>query len=164
MPLTSGTIPSMIGGVSQQDASVRLPNQIEEALNCNLSPARGAGPRSPAQFVGVLGSDIPDTAFFHSIVRDASEKYIVVIYPGRVRVFDHVTGKEYQVNVDAASMSYLNTVGESWRSLRAVTIDDYTFIANRASWCACPIRRPPVSSWAPSRRSRISRRPRCPPL
>jgi hypothetical protein len=121
----------MIGGVSQQDASVRLPNQIEEALNCNLSPARGAGPRSPAQFVGVLGSDIPDTAFFHSIVRDSREKYIVVIYPGRVRVFDHVTGKEYQVNVDQASMGYLSTSGETWKHLRAVTIDDYTFIANR---------------------------------
>jgi hypothetical protein len=121
----------MIGGVSQQDASVRQPSQLEEALNCNFSPSRGAGPRAPARFVQVLGSDIPDTAFFHSIMRDSKERYIVCIYPGRVRVFNHETGREYQVNVDQGSMGYLNTLAETWKSLRAVTVDDYTFIANR---------------------------------
>lgn len=131
MTLTAGTIPSMIGGVSQQDASVRQPAQLEEALNCNLSPARGAGPRPPARFVQVLGSDIPESAFFHSIVRDSHERYIVCLYPGRVRVFNHETGYEYQVNVDEASLGYLNTLAETWKSLRAVTVDDYTFIANR---------------------------------
>lgn len=131
MTLVAGTIPSMIGGVSQQDASVRSPAQLEESLNCNFSPSRGAGPRSPARFIQVLGSDIPDSAFFHSIVRDARERYIVCIYPGRVRVFNHETGHEYQVNVDQSSLAYLNTLSETWKSLRAVTVDDYTFIANR---------------------------------
>jgi len=131
MPLTSGTIPSMIGGVSQQDASVRLMSQIEDALNCDLSPARGAGPRPPAQFVNVLGSDIPDNAFFHSIIRDSRERYIVAIYPGRVRVFNHETGKEYVVITDQPSLSYLTTQQNPWESLRAVTVDDYTFIVNR---------------------------------
>jgi hypothetical protein len=131
MPLTSGTIPSMIGGVSQQDSTVRQASQLEEALNCNLSPARGAGPRSPATFINVLASDIPDNAFFHSIVRDAREHYIVVIYPGRVRVFDHVTGKEYVVVVDEASKAYINTQYAPYVSLRASTVADYTFLVNR---------------------------------
>lgn len=131
MPLTSGTIPSMIGGVSQQDASVRLASQIEAALNCNLSPSLGAGPRPPAKFVGVLASDIPDTAFFHSIIRDSRERYIVVVYPGHIRVFNHTTGKEYVVVKDAASLTYLTTLGDTSDSLRACTVDDYTFLLNR---------------------------------
>ncbi|GAA0687726.1 hypothetical protein ISN75_14140 [Dyella marensis] len=131
MPLISGTTPSMIGGVSQQDASVRQASQLEEAMNCNLSPARGAGPRPPATFVQVLASDIPDNAFFHSIVRDARERYLVVIYQGRVRVFDHVTGKEYLVVADEPSRAYLNTQFDPYVSLRATTIEDYTIIANR---------------------------------
>ena len=131
MPLTSGTIPSMIGGISQQDASVRLPTQIADAVNCDLSPARGAGPRPPAEFINVLRSDIPDNAFFHSIVRDSRERYIVAIYPDNVRVFNHETGKEYVVIKDAASLAYLTTLSEPWQSFRAVTVDDYTFIVNR---------------------------------
>jgi len=131
MPLISGTIPSMIGGVSQQDSSVRQPSQLEEVINCTLSPARGAGPRPPATFVQVLASDIPENAFFHSIVRDARERYIVVAYQGRIRVFDHVTGKEYRVVLDEASKAYLNTQFDPYLSLRAATIEDYTIIANR---------------------------------
>lgn len=131
MALISGTVPSMIGGVSQQDASVRLTSQIEEALNCDLSPSRGAGPRAPARFVSGLRSDIPDTAFFHSIVRDSRERYIVAIYSGNVRVFDHMTGHEYVVTKDAASLAYLETQQETWESLRAATVDDYTFVVNR---------------------------------
>lgn len=131
MPLTSGNIPSFIGGVSQQDASVRLPTQVSEAINCDMSPARGAGPRPPTQFVSVLGSDIPATAFFHSIIRDARERYVVVIYPGKVRVFNHETGKECIVISDPASLAYLSTSSETWQSMRAVTVDDYTFILNR---------------------------------
>jgi hypothetical protein len=131
MPLTSGTIPSMIGGVSQQDASVRQPSQLEECLNLNLSPARGVGPRPPARFVNVLGSDIPENAFWHTIQRDNAEHYLVCIYGTRVRVFDHVTGKEYVVVTNAPSLPYLNTQFDPCQSLRAVTIEDYTMIANR---------------------------------
>ncbi|WP_266156775.1 hypothetical protein [Dyella silvatica] len=131
MPLISGTIPSLIGGVSQQDASVRQPAQFEEGLNLDLSPASGAGPRAPARFINVLGSDIPDDAFFHSIVRDAREKYLVVIYEGRVRVFNHVTGKEHVVVMDEASRPYLNTIYAPHESIRATTIEDYTILVNR---------------------------------
>lgn len=131
MPLISGTIPSMIGGVSQQDASVRMPSQLDEALNCDLSPARGAGPRPPARFVGVLGSDIPENAFWHSIIRDNREHYLVCIYGTRVRVFDHTTSREYVVVPHAESLPYLHTAFDPCISLRAVTVADYTFVANR---------------------------------
>jgi hypothetical protein len=131
MPLIQGTIPSMIGGVSQQDTSVRQPSQLEECLNLNLSPARGAGPRPPARFVNVLGSDIPENAFWHSIIRDGNEHYFVCIYGNRVRVFDHVTGKEYVVVSDTPSLAYLSTQFDPCVSLRAVTIEDYTMIVNR---------------------------------
>lgn len=131
MPLMSGTIPSMIGGVSQQDASVRLPSQLEEALNCDLSPSKGAGPRPPAQFAALLGSDIPLDAFWHSITRDAREHYLVCAYSDKVRVFDQFTGKEYVVVMDAPSREYLKTLYGPDVSLRAVTIADYTMIVNR---------------------------------
>lgn len=131
MPLIKGAAPSLIGGVSQQDSSVRLPSQIEAALNCDLSPALGACKRPPTTFVNQLGWDIPDNAFFHSIERDSQERYLVVIYGDRVRVFNHITGKEHVVVTNEASRAYLRASFDPYISMRAATIEDMTFLVNR---------------------------------
>lgn len=126
-----GSIPSMVGGVSQQDASIRLPTQLSECINGFLSPARGAGPRPPARFVDTLGSDIPANAFFYSIHRDAREKYLVVIYDRTIRVFNHETGHEYYVISDPDALPYLDTLDDPWRSLHGCTVYDTTVLVNR---------------------------------
>lgn len=131
MGLINGSLPGFVGGVSQQDATVRLPTQLEDAINCWFDPARGNGKRPPAEFVMTLASDIPATAAFHSIVRDAREHYIVCIYGGTVRVFDHVTGKEYVV-ANTADAAYLDAgAARPCDTFRMTTVADTTFITNR---------------------------------
>lgn len=130
MGSVSGKYPSFIGGVSQQDSSVRLPTQLESAENCWFDPALGAGKRPPAEFVQVLGSDIPTTAAFHTIKRDANEHYLVVVYDNTIRVFDHITGHEYTVVVTDDN-GYLSTSDRGADTFRLNTVADTTFIVNR---------------------------------
>ncbi len=45
MPLITGDYPSFLGGESQQDDTVRSPNQLTKAINAWLHAAMGAGKR-----------------------------------------------------------------------------------------------------------------------
>jgi len=132
MPLITGTYPSFLGGESQQDATVRAPSQVSQASNAWLHAAKGAGKRPPAEFVAGLGHDTDPDAHFHSIVRDEVERYLVVIGHQSVRVFDHVTGKEYTVIQTGAAADYLDTQGQKpWSVFATATLADTTFIVNR---------------------------------
>lgn len=130
MALIPGTIPSFIGGVSQQDASIRSASQLDEAINVVLSPALGAGKRPPAQVVVQIEGPTEDS-FYHSIVRDSAERYLVVIEGSTLRVFNHTADKEYSVSIYAGSEAYFATTGRQCESLRACTVADTTFIVNR---------------------------------
>jgi len=133
MGLETGTYPTFVGGTSQQDDTVRSPNQLTEAINTWLHAAMGAGKRPPASFVCVLGSDVDPQAHFHSIVRDAAERYIVVVGNSTLRVFDHETGVEYTVVVTDDALDYLATgSSQPWTMFRTMTIADTTFIVNRS--------------------------------
>ena len=130
MALQTGRYPSFIGGVSQQDDSVRNPTQLSEAINTWLHAALGTGKRPPAEFVKVLGNDLDHMAYCHSIVRDSFERYLVVIGNGSVRVFDHMTGHEYDVVPTGDALEYLQTEMQPWSVMKAMTIADSTFIVN----------------------------------
>ena len=130
MSLETGTYPSFLGGVSQQDASVRNATQVTDAHNAWLHAAMGTGKRPAAQFLKVLGNDIDHMAHFHSIVRDQAEQYLVAIERGKVRVFDHETGYEYDVLMAEGSAAYLTTDKQPWSVFRACTQADTTFVVN----------------------------------
>lgn len=132
MANTSGSYSSFLGGVSQQDDSVRSDTQVSEADNAWLHAAMGAGKRPPAEFVQVLASNLDPMAYFHSIVRDDAERYIVAIEHRNIRVFDHITGREYAVNVEDSARDYLDTEQrQPWTVFKALTIADTTFIVQR---------------------------------
>lgn len=130
MGLETGTYPTFVGGVSQQDDSVRHPSQLSTAINSWLHAAMGNGKRPGAEFVKVLASDISDMACFHSIVRDGAERYLVVIESGKLRVFNHETGYEYDVVPTGAALEYLQTESQPWSVFRCATMADTTFITN----------------------------------
>lgn len=132
MPLVSGTYPTFLGGTSQQDDTVRSPSQLSEAVNAWMHAAMGAGKRPPAEFVGNLRADLNPDSHFHSIVRDDTERYIVVVGHRSVRVFDHEAAYEYTVNVTGAALDYLDTQGQRpWSVFSTCTYADTTFIVNR---------------------------------
>lgn len=131
MSLITGSYPSFVGGVSQQDASVRGQTQLAEAVNAWLHAAMGTGKRPPAEFVKVLASDADPMAHFHSVLRDVSERYLVVVGNRSVRVFNHETGYEYDVRMaDNAFLDYLATDKQPWSVFRTATTADSTYILN----------------------------------
>ncbi len=132
MPLITGDYPSFLGGESQQDDTVRSPNQLTKAINAWLHAAMGAGKRPPAEFVAGLGVTLDHDCAFHSIVRDENERYIVAVGHRSIRVFDHETGKEYTVNATGDALNYLDTQGQrAWSCFALATFSDTTFIVNR---------------------------------
>ena len=54
MALISTSVPSLIGGVSQQPASIRLPNQCETQENSMAPVLKGLTKRHPTEHVAEL--------------------------------------------------------------------------------------------------------------
>ena len=79
-----------------------------------------------------------NSAFIHTINRDDSERYVVTIADGDLKVFDVINGTEKTIkfsNGDAFSASdsranYIDTTNAE-QNIRAITIGDYTFMINR---------------------------------
>jgi hypothetical protein len=121
--LRQRVLPALYNGVSQQPAILRSPDQNEYELNTWSVISDGLGRRPPTELVKNLGA-ISNDAFIHHINRDTTERYIVVIDGGTIKVFEHATGNQITVNAPDG-YGYLAN-GE----YRAVTVADYTFIVN----------------------------------
>ena len=128
MPLVSKTMPSMVGGVSQQPEALRLPSQAEEQLNCISSVVNGLGRRPNTDFVAQIQSGTLSAATIHTINRDETEQYIVIIKNNDIDVYD-IDGTVKTVSFPDG-VSYL-TATEPEKSFRQTTIADHTFIVNR---------------------------------
>ena len=114
--------------MSQQPASVRLPTQCEEQINCAASITDFLRRRPAAKHIAKIldKEELTDDIAIHVINRDEKERYIVLVYQNKIRVFD-LEGKEKTVNSTASS--YL-PASDIRNSLKFLTINDYTFIAN----------------------------------
>lgn len=127
MPLIRKPIPSLINGVSQQAAALRLSSQCEVLQNGYPSVVRGLQKRPPSQFIAKLSSGTLGDAFIHTINRDTNERYIVIITQNTINVYE-LDGTPVTVNTPSGT-GYLNIANPSER-LRATTIADFTFIAD----------------------------------
>ena len=85
MPLISGTIPSLINGISQQPATLRMPTQGELQENGMPHISRGLEKRPSTEHVteisGITSADSNDV-FIHTIRRSEDEAYALVIKGG----------------------------------------------------------------------------------
>lgn len=129
MSLRTRVIPSILNGVSKQPPLLRSPDQNEDELNTWADVAKGLTKRPPTELVAKLADSFGGSSFIHYINRDTSERYVVVIDGGAIRVFDAMTGAEKTVN---APGGYGYLTGGPYR---AVTLADYTFIVNTAKVC-----------------------------
>ncbi|MGE0175242.1 MAG: hypothetical protein AB7T49_20825 [Oligoflexales bacterium] len=127
MPLVSGSIPNLINGVSQQPAPIRLPSQCEEQINGYSSVVEGLKKRPPLEFVAKLNSLQVGNAFIHTINRDSTERYVVIITDEDLKVYD-LAGVQKTVTFPNGT-AYLDAAVPS-TSFRTVTIADYTFVVN----------------------------------
>ena len=126
--LVSYTIPNLIQGISQQPDAQREPSQGETQINAMSSLAEGLRKREPTQVIAKVSNSSFGDVYFHQILRDAGEKYLVVIGKTAIKVFD-LDGNEKTVNAPSG-YSYLSSVVSAKSDIRAATIADYTFISN----------------------------------
>ena len=81
MALISGTIPSLINGISQQPATLRLPTQGEIQENGLSHIARGLEKRPCTEHIAVTGatSNNSNDVFIHTIRRSEDEAYALIV-------------------------------------------------------------------------------------
>jgi hypothetical protein len=132
--LRTETIPNLVGGVSQLPDSIRPVNKAKEIINALLSLPEGLKRRPPTNYLqnltSIFGGTFPEGGVFRHIYnRDLTERYILVVVNGDLKVFSLVDGVEKTVTFPDGK-AYLDSDSPG-TDFRAVTIGDYTFLVNR---------------------------------
>lgn len=137
MALITHSTDSMVGGVSQQPATRRFASQCEVQENALGTVIEGLRKRPPTEHVGLMTQATTDATAYHTINRDAGERYVVSVQDEFLRVFDLNDGSlqtVYDINGDvavAADFSYLDTT-DPLGDIEFLTIADATIIVNKA--------------------------------
>ncbi|MCQ4158759.1 hypothetical protein NON00_02305 [Roseomonas sp. GC11] len=129
MTLISGTLPNFTNGVSQQPPWARLANQVTSQVNFMSSLVAGLTKRPGSRHMARIRTTRYGTLrpFLHLMDRDASNRFVVIVAEGTIRVFD-LDGVERTV-LTPDGTSYLTASTES--AFVATSVADYTFIVNR---------------------------------
>lgn len=130
MPLVSSAIANLVGGLSQQPASMRLPTMGEWLFNCWPSIVSGLQKRPPTRHIANLGVQLSPGSTGHIIDRDPNYRYLVVAQAGDIKVVDLNTGALQTVNFPNGK-NYLSSPNLPVDTFRFVTLGDFTFICNR---------------------------------
>lgn len=130
MALISQSLPNFVNGVSQQPFTLRLSSQGDLQENGYSTAASGLKKRPPTQYLGrapILDANM----HVHTINRDSSERYVVVISAGNLRVFD-LNGTAQTVNFPNG-WGYLTTSGTGLvqTQFACCSVADYTFVVNK---------------------------------
>lgn len=127
--LVSYTIPNLYQGISQQPDAQRDPSQGEIQINGMSSLVEGLRKREGSTCIAKVSTTAFGDVYFHQILRDADEQYLVVISKTAIRVFG-LDGSEKTVTAASDAYNYLASVVSAKNNIRAASIADYTFISN----------------------------------
>lgn len=120
---TQGSLGSLLQGVSQQPARIRLPGQVSEQVNMVSDVSTGLSSRPAVREISVLPNATGNLAFYHLTYQ--GQVYIVGHRDQTIRVWG-LDGTEYQVIVqDAAARNYLS------RNMRFHVFGDKVYCTNR---------------------------------
>lgn len=138
--LVSRHVPALYGGISQQNPTLRDPSQAEAQVNFYGTVQDGLRKRPPFQHLAKVTTADWSTAHVHTINRDTSERYIVIVTDGDLKVLNAQTGAEISVAFPAGK-TYLNIVGSGAAedSFSLSTIADYSFVVNKTKVCATAV-------------------------
>ena len=126
--LISSVIPNFVNGVSQQPYTLRLNSQGSVQENALSTVSQGLKKRQPTKHIKKILNTAVSNAYIHTINRDFSEQYVVIITDGDLKVFN-LDGVEQTVQFPEGK-AYLDCTDAS-KDFSAVTVADYTFIVNR---------------------------------
>lgn len=148
--LISTTIPNLINGVSQQPYALRLASQCEDQENAYSSVVEGLRKRAGTIHRAKIPNAPAGSLFTHTINRDKTEQYEVIIGGGDLRVYDLKSGVEKTVAFPQGK-GYL-TASDPKTQFKAITVADFTFIINRTiaveqDTVLAPVRAPEALIW-----------------
>ena len=127
---SSGLIPNLVNGISQQPHKLRLPSQAQASDNFYPSVVDGLVPRAPTEHLARLRDALPAGTFSHFIFRDDNEEYLMALFPdATIKVWD-INGDEKTVNIIGDAADYISGLSNPEDTVRALTVADYTFIVN----------------------------------
>lgn len=129
--LIEQSLDGLFQGVSRQPDTIRLPGQVEEATNADLSVVTaGFSKRNGSIHISSLDNLTGGDPFsVHFYERDASEKYAVVIEDDDLHVYDLSDGSEATIAFPDGK-TYLNSTDPE-NDFSFVTIADTTMILNK---------------------------------
>ena len=87
MALVSRTIPNLVQGISQQPEVLRLSSQATVQENGFSSVVEGLKKRPPTNYLAKLGTSTPNNAYIHTINRDTTERYLIQLTSGSIKVY-----------------------------------------------------------------------------
>ena len=132
MPLLVNSVPNLAQGVSQQPDNLRYPGQCDEQINAWATVVEGLVKRPNTRHIHKLfTSAISDDAYVQYINRDDDNQFAAVIQNNDVSLFDLSDGTEKTVSISANAQTYLNGITTPRTDVKALTVADYTFIANK---------------------------------
>lgn len=140
-----GSLANLIQGVSQQSPRDRLPGQCSLQENAVADVVEGWKRRPPTEFVAKLVSTVAASSVgtkFH-FYDTGVEQYILAINNGWIDVFDLLGNRK---TVTAGGISFYLFSSQPSVDISAVTIGDYTIIANKA---VTPALSSTVTAWEP---------------
>ena len=157
MATITQTIPSYNGGISQQPDELKVPGQVKDAINVLPDLTEGLQKRPGGRLVASLGDNSTaalnsneNGKWFH-YYRDENEQYIGQINrSGDINmwcctdIYDtggtkrHNAGDSIEVQYDSGTSSALTTylTHTADADIQTLTLNDYTYIANRTKTVA----------------------------
>lgn len=121
----------MARGLSTQPEHLRLPGQLEIANNIKLSIRTGIEKRPGTEYVQTISGTGSIDLGLHSIIRDASEQYLVVYGDGVLSVVDLANSATViSPTINGDSQTYLDLNSAAAADFRFLTVTDTTYIAN----------------------------------
>lgn len=132
MPLLVNSVPNLAQGVSQQPDNLRYPGQCDEQVNAWATVVEGLVKRPNTRHISKLfTSKVSPNAHVQVIDRDETNRFVSVIDNNDLSVFDLNDGSEKTVTITADAQTYLDNISNPREDVKALTVADYTFIANK---------------------------------
>ena len=146
MSSVSQAIPNFIFGINEQPDYLKRPGQVRDSLNMTPDVTKGLIKRPGSRFICHVDDDT--TGKWFNYYRSDAEQYIGHIQAnGFVRVWNvdgtvctvtqlvtDVNGTPTTTTDTSTHQNYLTNTSED--QLQTLTVNDYTFIANRERTCA----------------------------
>lgn len=135
MGSVSGSLGTLLGGISRQPEKERVSGQVGDLLNMTSDVMTMLRRRNGTRLQGSaeLGLADPTAVFAHAYTRGADDTLIwLVILPGQRRLVAFREGVELPVQASDAFLDYI-LVARPDQQLTASTVGDHTFIVNRTT-------------------------------